>query len=294
MKTIKNYTYTFSKNNKPALYVNPKEEVKFITLDCFSGQVKKNLDTVFKHDREKTNPATGPLYINGAKKGDVLVVKIKKINIAKKGVVTTVENCGPLWKVSGPRTRIINIKDGNASFNNHSWTVKPMIGVIGTASNLDYGTGYVFNGGGNMDNNTIIEKTTVYLPVRVDGGLLSIGDLHASMGDGEVVGTGIEINGEVIVEVDLIKNFKLNWPINETKDAYYINASGKTVDKAIENGYKELHRLIKVSYGFDDGDASLYMTMRAIISVNQACLSPLGGGNSIRIGMPKEKGFKLI
>ena len=46
--------------------------------------------------------------------------------------------------------------------------------------------------GGNIDCKELVAGTTLYLPVPVDGALLSAGDGHAAQGDGEVSGTAIE------------------------------------------------------------------------------------------------------
>ena len=46
--------------------------------------------------------------------------------------------------------------------------------------------------GGNLDCRELVAGSTLYLPIAVDGGLLSVGDGHAAQGDGEVAGTAIE------------------------------------------------------------------------------------------------------
>lgn len=295
MLELKDYIYCFSKDNKPLAYCEDGDVVKFYTKDCFNEQVTHDSEEELVLDEEHTNPATGPLYINGAKENDVLKVEILDIKVAQTGVVSMCDNDYPLGHNSNTRTRIINIKDGYAYFNDLCWPIDTMIGVIGTArKDRDVITYNVFENGGNMDSNIITKGNTLYLPVSVDGGLLAMGDLHATMGDGEVAGTGIEISGEVTVKVSVIKNFKLNWPITETKDAYYVNTCGPTCDEAIQKGYEEMQRLIGQAYNFDLTDATLYMSMRGMINANQACLSKEGGGNSFRIGTPKINGKPLI
>ena len=121
----------------------------------------------------------------------------------------------------------------------------------------------------------------------MEGALLAMGDVHAAMGDGEVCGCGIEIAGEVIVRVRILKNFKLNWPLLETKDAYYVNARGATCDEAIHSAYVELHRLISQAYELDYTDTAMYMSIQGLLSANQACLVEQAGGDSFRVGTPK-------
>ena len=114
-----------------------------------------------------------------------------------------------------------------------------------------------------------------------------MGDIHASMGDGEVCGTGLEIDGEITVRVRLLKNFELNWPVTETKDAWYVNSCGDTCDDAIRAGYMEMRRLIAKAYGWSLEDAAFYMTLRGYLESNQACLVP---HDTFRVGTPKVNG----
>ena len=83
-----------------------------------------------------------------------------------------------------------------------------------------------------MDSRKITKGTTVYLPVRVPGGLLAMGDVHAVMGDGEVCETGVEINADIQVRIRLIKNFELNWPVT-----VLTSAGDWNVDFFKKNGY---------------------------------------------------------
>ena len=94
-----------------------------------------------------------------------------------------------------------------------------MVGVIGTAPAS--GTVYTADPGpqgSNLDCNAIRVGSRVHLPVNVAGALLCIGDVHASMGDGEVSGTGVEINAEVQVRVENLPCGGHGWPWIETAD----------------------------------------------------------------------------
>ena len=64
---------------------------------------------------------------------------------------------------------------------------------------LEWIYGFVGNYGGNMDNKLITKGTRLYFPVRVPGALLQMGDVHATMGDAELCGTGIEIAAQITV-----------------------------------------------------------------------------------------------
>ena len=58
--------------------------------------------------------------------------------------------------------------------------------------------------GGNADIKELGPGSTLYLPVRVEGANLSVGDLHFSMGDGEIT-AAVEMAGWIEIGVDLIR-----------------------------------------------------------------------------------------
>ena len=89
---------------------------------------------------------------------------------------------------------LVRVVDGTIHFDRLRIPVRPMVGVLATATDgPPIGSAYCGRHGGNMDNNRIRPGTRVHLPVRVPGAHLYVGDVHASMGDGEVCGTGVEI-----------------------------------------------------------------------------------------------------
>ncbi len=288
MQVIEKWNYILSKNDEPAAYAKPGETVKFITRDCNDGQIQREDQYATNINLQKCNPATGPLFVEGAEPGDALAVDILNIDVDDHGVVFTIPDVGPLWPSCELRTRILPVHGGCAQYNDLSIPLDPMIGTIATAPDGDdVPSGYATDAGGNMDSTLVAKGNTLWLPVRVPGGLLSMGDVHAAMGDGEVAGTGIEIAAEITVRVRLVKNADIHWTVTETRDAWYVNTCGETCDLAIERGYKEMQRLISRAYGWDMTDTAMYMTMQGTLSINQACLEAEGGGNTARTGTPK-------
>lgn len=293
MLELRDYVYTFSKDNKPIAHALPGDEVVFHTLDCFGQQIRSEKDLLDHLDYERCNPATGPLYVDGAEAGDVLAIDILDIEVAKTGVMTTIKDGGALGKTCEMRTKILKVEDGCVYFNDISFPAEPMIGVIGCAPSGDpVISACSFNGGGNMDSRIITKGVTVYLPVRVPGGLLAMGDVHAAMGDGEVCETGVEIDATVRVRIRLIRNFELNWPMTETEDFWFVNTNGGDCDSAIRRGYEEMQRLIMNAYGWDATDACIYLSAQARVEANQAVLDVNERdetGDTFRVGVPKVK-----
>ena len=95
MTELTRYVYAFDKANEPIARAKDGDEFSFRTLDCYSGQVCTEEDIVGESfNFSRTNPATGPLYVEGAMPGDVLVVDVLSIEVADKGAVTTIPNIG--------------------------------------------------------------------------------------------------------------------------------------------------------------------------------------------------------
>ena len=289
MKIIEAQVYDFNKENAPCDTAKPGDMLLFRTLDCFSNRIPDENTTMADLDYTYgfANPAAGPVYVEGAEPGDVLVVDVYDIQVADEGTIATDDHCGPLFETTGYRTKKIKIKDGVADFNGVKFPINPMIGVIGTAPDGDpVIDGFVGNHGGNMDNKHITKGARLYFPVRVPGALLQMGDVHATMGDGELCGTGIEIPAEILVKIQLVKGFELNWPVLETQDKWYVNACAPKYDEALMNAAKEMQRLIMRISGWDAEETYMYMSVQSDVEISQGC-EPCEVQLSLRIGTPK-------
>ena len=292
MQVITDQVLAFSKDNAPCATAQPGEVLLFKTQDCFAGRIP-NEDVTMKDLNFSygfANPAAGPVYIEGAEPGDVLVVDIYDVQVADHGVIATDDHCGPLYQTTDYRSKIIPIEDGMADFNGVKFPIDPMIGVIGTAPDgEDVIDGFVGAHGGNLDNKLITKGTRMYFPVRVPGALLQMGDVHATMGDAELCGTGIEIAAEITVKVSLVKGFELNWPVLETfgpHGKWYVNASAQEFDEALMNVSKEMQRLLMHITGWDAIDTYMYMSVQSDVELSQAC-KPCDVQLSLRMGTPK-------
>lgn len=286
---IKDYVYDFSAKNPPVKKVEKGELVKFKTLDCFSNQVRSEEQLVTSLDFSRVNPATGPVYVEGAKEGDVLVVDLVDIRIEDRGFIATLPGTGPLTKETELRTKEVPVEDGHIVFNDVRLPIDPMVGVIGVAPKTDeVACGFVADHGGNIDCNLIVKGARLFFPVNVDGALFQLGDLHARMGNGEIAGSGVEIPGEVDVRLDIIKDFSLDRPLLETEDMWYAMGSHHEFEKALHDASKQMQDLISRAYGWDETDAYLYMSAVGSFEINQGC-KPSDLPTSVRMGVPKVK-----
>lgn len=66
---------------------------------------------------------------------------------------------------------------------------------------------------GHMDANSVRAGATVICPVKVPGGGIYIGDMHAQQGNGEIAVHTTDVAGEVELQVEVIKGLALDGPI---------------------------------------------------------------------------------
>lgn len=264
----------------------PGSVVTFETFDCFQNQITREDQSIEELNWEKINPATGPLYVTGAEPGDTLRVEILKIDVADFGVMAAIPGAGILGdRVQSSQIKIVPIRDNQAIFNQQiELPINPMIGVIGVApAGEGVASGIPDSHGGNMDNSRICQGATVYLPVQVPGALLAMGDLHAVMGDGEVMVSGVEIAGSVQVRVDLLKSQHLNNPLLEDSQYIYCIASDEDLLTAIKVATADLHAQIMDRLNLSFNEAGMLLSAAGDLQICQVVDPKL----TVRFAFPK-------
>jgi len=104
-----------------------------------------------------------------------------------------------------------------------------------------------------------VAGVTVYFPVFVAGALLHVGDGHATQGDGEIVGTGIEISMEVQFTVRVIKGKRIRWPRGENAEYIFTVGNARPLDQAVQHATTEMLRWLQEDYSLDTTSASLLL-----------------------------------
>ncbi|MEM0453135.1 MAG: acetamidase/formamidase family protein [Sulfolobales archaeon] len=272
------FTYRFSKDVPPAAYAKAGDVVVFEVMDNLSDQIKSEDIPLEAIDISKRNPSTGPLYIEGVEAGDTLVVDVLDIKVGSKGWIRVFPGGGALHdKKFEPKIKIVNIVNGYVIFNDLKIPIKPMVGTIGvTPSDAEIPTVMCGPHGGNMDLKIIRKGARVYFPVFVDGGLLAMGDLHAVQSDGESGITPIEVDGEVIVKVDVIKGRKPRYPVIELEDTYSIITSGVDLDEAVYKAVDEAVNTLMKAFNTSFQEAYMLSSMLVELRINQV-VNPLKG-----------------
>jgi amidase len=283
--------WSFGPDLQPVLEVEPGDVVTFETNDCFTGQIRSEDDLVTDIDLERINSATGPVAVRGAEPGDSLVAEILDVRPIEWGVATLIPGFGQLIEqVQSPLTRLFEVEDGVIRMNDRvSFPAKPMVGVVGVATDGDVlSNGLAGRHGGNLDDHWHGKGARIFFPVRQPGGLFAVGDMHASMGDGEICFTGVEIAGEVDVRFDLLKGKQARWPVTELDDVWLPHATHDTYEGAAQLVSEEAAKLLVDEHGFTVEDAFIFLSVACDLGVAQACRPAPGGFGAIaRFAIPK-------
>jgi acetamidase/formamidase len=203
----------------PVLRVAPGETVVVAMQNASGGQLfaDSSASELTALDFGLINPVTGPIFVEGAKPGDALVVEILELDVDTWGWTANIPGFGLLAdRFTEPALRTSHIAGGAIElFTGMRIACVPMIGTIGVAP-AEAGAFSVIpptRNGGNMDIRHVGAGATLYLPVAVDGALLSLGDGHAAQGDGEVCGTAIETSAVATLRISLERNRNLPAPM---------------------------------------------------------------------------------
>jgi amidase len=228
--------------------------------------------------------------VKGAEPGDSLIAEIVDIRPGPKGFATLIPGIGQLIdQVRSPLTQVFRVEGNTIHMNERvSFPARPMMGVIGVATGGDeIGNGWAGRHGGNLDNHLHGPGARVYLPVRQPGGMFAVGDMHASMGDGEVCFTGVEIAGEVTIRFELLKGKQGTWPVTELGDRWLAHGTaGPDFMEALDNACEEAARLLVDQWSFSIEEAFVFLSVACDANICQAC-RPQEFSTIARVAIPK-------
>jgi acetamidase/formamidase len=270
------YHYVYGPYASPVLRVDPGAVIAAETHDAFEGKIKAETDKPSEIlNFPYLNPQNGPIYVNGAEKGDCLAVHIR--SIVPRGPQPVGTTClipefgglvgtGVTAMLNTPlpeRVRKLEVTvEGGVKWNDRiTLPYQPFIGTIGTSPQIEAISSLVPDYyGGNMDLPDVAPGSIIYLPVNTPGALLYLGDCHAIQGDGELCGVALEHPTVTTVQVDLIKGWTIAWPRLETETFLMTIGSARPMEDAARIAYRELIRWMATDYGFDELDAYLLLT----------------------------------
>ena len=269
--------YGFSSEYEPVSYVKSGDEVAFECIAYTLSKEQLMKEPHLKINFKKTNPVTGPVFVERAQPGDVLKVVIHRLELDDFGVYKVEPGFGVLGDMlEKPATKYVPVQDEMAIFSEDiKIPLKPNIGTIGVAPTKGMiPTSYPGDHGGNIDTKEIKEGAILYLPVFVPGALFSLGDLHICMGDGEICVSGGATGGLVQLTLSIIHNKSLRRPLLNAENSWFTIASAKTLDEAVKLATADMVTLLKTALKLSFNDAYILASAVCDIMVSQA-VNPL-------------------
>ena len=291
------YKFVYGAYDAPVLTIAPGDVVVAETLDAFGGAIKTVEDLPsLKLNFPFVNPQNGPIFVEGAEKGDVLCVKIERIvprGPQPAGTSALIPEFGGLVANAGTpmlnkplpeRVMKYEVTENGVRFNDKIMLpYEPFIGTLGVSPEIeavlslqpDYW-------GGNMDMPDVAPGAILYFPVQTRGAYLFLGDCHGRQGDGELCGVAVEINATTTIHVDLIKRWAISWPRLESAEFFMAIGSARPMEDAARIAYRELIRWLVADFGFDELEAYFLLTQAGKMRVGNMVDPKYTLGASIR------------
>jgi len=309
--------FAISREIPPAITVKPGEPFVIETEDTYSGYIRKETNLPIPEHvpyltsttPAQVNPCGGPVYVEGAEKGDLLIVNIIDVVPWKQGFTCFLPGVGPLrdsatWpECRGPFTKIIKhlpgpsgtTSDGKGVFTDQiTWDLKPFIGTIATApergaENTLYGQG---PWGGNMDVRDVCKGTKVYLNSFNEGALLFVGDVHGTQADSELYGLADETPAEVTLSCDIIKKKQVRGLGRLEKADSIVTLTSKRIEGSLEDAitaaFIQMMEWLVVDYGMDKKEAYMHMSVNPDVRINIYQFIPYSPFGTVGVEFPKK------
>ena len=297
----------------PALRVANGDIVRAEAITHHAGDAPElmmdgGIDVIFAGvPAEDRNPGvhifTGPIFVEGARPGDVLEVRYLQMTPRLQYGSTLTAHWGHLYREMGEKERVtIYRMDADSETAEAVFAydfpgkytvpgtitqerdccrepvlrgirvpVRPHFGTAGVAPDVAGRVSSVPPGshGGNIDNWRIGAGSTMFYPVQVDGALFSVGDPHISQGDGEISGTAIEASLDVLFQVFVRRDFTFPSPLLRTQDSFMTHGFDEDLDIAMRHASLDMLQLLTEHRGLSRDDAYSLMSVAADFTVTQ-------------------------
>jgi amidase len=255
------YQVAFDPSVPPALEIDPGDTVTFQTgSDAYERLAAgESVDAI---GLPNFNRVTGPVAVRGASPGDALVIEVLDVQVRRAFSVWLPGFGGLGARTDEQRVMETPLRDGRAAIgtNGVSVPIRPMIGCIGTAPAEGSASTFMpaYPHGGNMDLREMEPGTTLYLPVNVPGGLLSMGDLHAAMGTAEPTWVSLEAAGQATLRIDVEPGLQLAFPRLRVAGELYFLGIAELYPDAHALALDQAHDYLMRERGMDAFDAYAY------------------------------------
>ena len=291
---------------KPALRIASGDAVEVETLLTNSpaglrrarvpaDQIEQSLRDVYDNVKDKGpggHILTGPIYVEGAEPGDVLEVRIEKIDLA---LPYAYNGFSPRFgflpeDFTYQKTKIIPLdREKNVAHFAPGIDIPlhPFFGSMGVAPDESAGRISSVPPGphaGNLDNKHLVAGTTLFIPVHAKGALFEIGDGHAGQGNGEVDITGLETSLKGRLRLFVRKDMKLTWPRAETATHWIVMGTDKDLTEATKIAVREAVDFLVTTKGLEKSDAYMLASVAVDFEITQL----VDGNKGVHGMIPKD------
>ena len=273
---------TFDATHPPAARVQAGEVFVMETNDRF-----KDWNAGGEWPMEQLTVMTGPVYVEGVQPGQVLAVEVLDIKASQGfGYVLAIPGFGLLKDGVEFRKKVVPIEGNRIRYSDTlSLPFVPNISKIGlapAAGSQPSGACGAF--GGQLSNSQLGPGSTVFLPVFAEGGLLTIEDVHAKMGDGEATASAVEIAATVTLRCHIAAELPLSQPLIITQDEVQTMGTDETAEAAARAALEELARLVVDRTDADMTEAAMLVSVAADLRISEMAGTPC----HIRAAMKRE------
>ncbi len=286
----------FDNAEPPVMYIAPGDTVVVETMMHSHNQVVpgRTIEEIKKlrtdHPGRGPHTLTGPIYVEGAEPGDTLKVNILKIVPRSYATNFNVPGMFGQFPDQFPDGQVkyvyLDMDRKVAEFlPGIEIPLTPFPGTIGVAREEpgQYSSVPPDRYAGNLDIRDMVEGTTLYVPVFVDGALLWTGDSHAAQGNGEINLTALESAfKEIVLNVELIKGETLEWPQIETPTDWITLGVDRDLNEALEIAKSETVQFLSAQRQITPAEAAELMPVVSdcrvsqVVDINKGvhCLNP--------------------
>jgi acetamidase/formamidase len=258
----------FSRSLSPVVTIEPGDSVHFAALSAlWQWDLGQDWPHQLDPELDSGHPLAGPIAVRGVAAGDTLVVRTDRLLPRDWGATLAVGE--PSLEVYW---RLDNDAGTATADSGHTVAMAPFLGVIGMPPPEPgvHSTIPPRRFGGNIDCRELTAGSTLYLPVGVDGALLSAGDAHAAQGDGEVSGTAIECPLELAeLTIDVRRDLDLRMPIARSGDRWIAFGFDEDLDRAAELALETMLDLMQQELGLDRTRALALASVAVDLRVTQ-------------------------
>jgi len=257
-------------------------------------QIEQPLRDIFNQVKEKGPGAhvlTGPIYIEGAEKGDVLEVRIQKIQLAIPYALNAFSPGRGFLPDDYPyaKTKVIPLDEKRmvAHFaDGIEIPMRPFFGSMGIAppdvtGRISSNPPWVH--AGNLDNKDLVAGTTLFIPIHASGALFEVGDGHAGQGDGEVDVTALETSLIGTFQFIVRKDMHLRWPRAETPTHYITMGMHADLTEATKIAVREMIDFLMSEKHLNRDDAYMLASVAADLHITEL----VDGNDGVHMMIPK-------